>query len=98
MLRPPKLSEEEIHRRLQDLPGWERAGDRIRRELRFDDFAAAFGFVTRLALRAEKLDHHPEWSNVYDRVRIELSTHDAGGLTALDFELAGEANRILCEG
>jgi 4a-hydroxytetrahydrobiopterin dehydratase len=98
MARPAKLTEDEIRARLERVPAWTRSGDRIRRELRFADFGAAFGFMARLALAAEKLDHHPEWSNVYDRVTIELSTHDAGGLTALDFELAAAADRILGEG
>jgi 4a-hydroxytetrahydrobiopterin dehydratase len=98
MTRPPKLSEAEILERLADLPHWERADGRLRRELVFPDFVAAFGFMTRLALVAEKLDHHPDWSNVYDRVTIELSTHDAGGLTRLDFELALAADRLLGAG
>lgn len=75
---------------LASLPAW--AGvdgrDAIRRELRFTDFNAAFGFMTKVALMAEKLDHHPEWSNVYNRVEIVLSTHDAGGLTHKDVALA----------
>lgn len=62
--------------------------DAIRRDLRFRDFNAAFAFMTRVALKAEKMDHHPEWSNVYNRVAITLSTHDAGGLTMRDIELA----------
>lgn len=98
MTRPAKLTEEQIRQRLQEVPGWQLVGDRLRRELRFEDFACAFGFMTRLALVAEKLDHHPDWSNVYNRVTLELSTHDAGGLTALDFELAAAANRILGDG
>jgi 4a-hydroxytetrahydrobiopterin dehydratase len=97
MTRPAKLSDEQIRQRLQEVPGWELAGDRLRRELAFADFSTAFGFMTRLALVAEKLDHHPNWSNVYNRVSLELSTHDAGGLTALDFELAAAASRILGE-
>jgi 4a-hydroxytetrahydrobiopterin dehydratase len=98
MPRPPKLTESEIGRLLDAVPGWQRAGDRIRRELTFADFGAAFGFMVRLALVAEKLDHHPEWSNVYNRVTIALSTHDAGGLTELDFQLAAAADRILAVG
>ena len=76
---------------LERLPKWaEVPGDRdaISRTFRFSDFTAAFGFMTRIALMAEKLDHHPEWFNVYNRVVIDLNTHDAGGITTLDFELA----------
>jgi 4a-hydroxytetrahydrobiopterin dehydratase len=75
---------------LADLPGWEAVDgrDAIRRTYRFGDFNAAFGFMTRSALMAEKLDHHPEWSNVYNRVEVLLTTHDAGGVTALDVQLA----------
>lgn len=62
--------------------------DAITRTLRFGDFNAAFGFMARVALKAEQMNHHPEWFNVYNRVEITLSTHDAGGLTALDIELA----------
>lgn len=73
------------------LTGWAvAAGDRpaLARTLRFADFNAAFAFMTRVALKAETMNHHPEWSNVYDRVEILLTTHDAGGVTALDVELA----------
>ena len=65
-----------------------RQGDAIRRTLRFADFAAAFGFMARVALAAEKMDHHPEWSNVYSRVDIVLTTHDADGVTERDVALA----------
>ncbi len=98
MGRPKKLSDEEVRARLTQLGGWELAHGKLRRELRLADFNAAFGFMTRLALVAEKLDHHPEWSNVYNRVTIALSTHDAGGITELDFTLAEAANRLLGEG
>ena len=73
------------------LSGWKIAdGDRdaIEKSFRFADFNAAFGFMTRVALMADKLDHHPEWSNVYNRVQVLLTTHDADGVTALDVELA----------
>lgn len=76
---------------LKTLPSWSRAsGDRpaIERKLKFADFNAAFGFMTRVALKADKMDHHPEWSNVYDRVEVLLTTHDADGVTARDLELA----------
>ncbi len=75
---------------LAELPEWRMVDgrDAIARTLKFADFSAAFGFMTRVALAAEKLDHHPEWSNVWNRVEITLSTHDAGGLTELDIALA----------
>jgi 4a-hydroxytetrahydrobiopterin dehydratase len=76
---------------LKGLPLWrEDAGDRpaIARQLVFADFNAAFGFMTRVALRADKVDHHPEWSNVYNRVDILLTTHDAGGVTMKDVDMA----------
>jgi len=76
---------------LKGLPQWrEDAGDRpaIARKLVFDDFNAAFGFMTRVALKADKVDHHPEWSNVYNRVDILLTTHDAGGVTDKDVAMA----------
>jgi 4a-hydroxytetrahydrobiopterin dehydratase len=82
---------------LKDLPGWEAAaGDRdaIHRSYRFADFNAAFGFMTRAALLAEKLDHHPEWTNVYSRVDVTLATHDANGVTALDVQLAAFMDRV----
>lgn len=86
-----KLSSPEIDSRLHEAHGWALADgerDAIRKTFHFEDFSAAFGFMTRVALLAEKLDHHPEWFNVYNRVEITLSTHDAGGLSALDFKLA----------
>ena len=79
---------------MADLPDWTRTEGRIRREFQFPDFVEAFGFMSRVALVAEKMDHHPNWSNVYNRVVIELETHDAGGLTQLDFELATVADTL----
>ncbi|WP_374513389.1 4a-hydroxytetrahydrobiopterin dehydratase [Brevundimonas sp.] len=76
---------------LRDLPDWREAeGDRpaISRSLTFPDFNAAFGFMTRVALHADKVDHHPEWSNVYNRVEVLLTTHDAGGVTQRDLDMA----------
>jgi 4a-hydroxytetrahydrobiopterin dehydratase len=72
------------------LPGWEPSRDRdaIEKTFQFKDFSAAFGFMTRAALVAEKMDHHPEWTNVYNRVSVTLTTHDAGGLTEKDVALA----------
>jgi len=81
---------------LSGLPGWRAAEgrDALTRTFRFKDFNAAFGFMTRVALLAEKLDHHPEWSNVYNRVEVLLTTHDADGVTALDVKMAGFMDEI----
>ena len=72
---------------------WQHRGVRIERSFRFPDFVSAFSFMTEVALVAERMNHHPEWTNVYGRVDVALSTHDAGGLTRLDFELAEAMNR-----
>lgn len=86
----PRLTEAEITAALATLPGWTRVNDReaMAKRYVFADFVAAFGFMTKVALIAEKMDHHPEWSNVYRTVDVTLATHDAGGLTSLDTELA----------
>ena len=94
MSRPSRLSDAEIADRLALLPGWSLAGGKLRRDFLFRDFSEAFGFMARAALAAEKLDHHPDWSNVWNRVTVELWTHDAGGLTELDFQLAEAMNRL----
>jgi 4a-hydroxytetrahydrobiopterin dehydratase len=87
MARPAKLSVESV---LAQLSGWTAAEGReaIVKSFRFKDFNQAFGFMTRIALAAERLDHHPEWSNVYNRVEVLLATHDADGVTELDLKLA----------
>jgi 4a-hydroxytetrahydrobiopterin dehydratase len=91
-----KLSPKEIETALKELGGWslEEGSAAIARTFIFKNFSEAFGFMTRAALAAEKLDHHPEWSNVYKTVEVRLTTHDAGGLTALDFDLARRMNRF----
>jgi len=91
-----KLSAEARSTALARLAGWTQASgrDAITKTFVFADFNAAFGFMTRAALVAEKMDHHPEWSNVYKTVQVTLSTHDAGGLTALDITLAEAMDRI----
>lgn len=71
-----------------DLPAWSLVNGKLHRELRFADFSQAFGFMTRVALAAEQLGHHPEWGNVWNRVVIDLTTHDTGGLSNLDVALA----------
>ena len=88
-----RLSDTEIAAALAELNAsaaepWQLADGALRKLFRFRDFIAAFGFMTRAALVAQAMDHHPDWRNVYDRVEVALSTHDAGGLTALDVELA----------
>ena len=81
---------------LRSLSDWRHdpAADAITREFKFKDFSEAFGFMTRVALLAQAADHHPEWSNVYNRVTITLSTHSAGGLTGKDVKLAGEIDKL----
>jgi 4a-hydroxytetrahydrobiopterin dehydratase len=85
----PKLSTEEIQKNLKNLPHWQlNTQGKLQKEFTFKDFNEAFGFMSRVALLAEKMDHHPEWFNVYNRVRIELTTHDSSGVTENDVRLA----------
>ncbi len=95
MARPRKLSEAEVAKRLPGIPGWELQDGKLCREFRFPTFVEACSFMSAMALVSEKMDHHPEWCNVYDRVMIELSTHDAGGISARDFEWARRANALV---
>ena len=92
-----KLSPAAAEEALARLDGWTLgpAGGSIERTFEFRNFSEAFAFMTRVALAAEKMDHHPDWSNVYKTVHISLNTHDAGGLTALDFDLAGKIDRLV---
>ncbi len=83
-----KLTPEEITSALGALSDWTVRDNVLQRQFTFADFSEAFAFMTRVALAAERLNHHPDWSNAYNRVRIELTTHDAGGLTEFDFALA----------
>jgi 4a-hydroxytetrahydrobiopterin dehydratase len=92
MARIEKLDDTQIQERLATVPGWSVEGGKLHRELKFADFNEAFGFMTRVALHAEKADHHPEWFNVYSTVRIDLTTHDCGGISARDFDLAAQIN------
>lgn len=91
-----KLSQDRRASALASLKGWREAGthDAIEKSFRFADFNEAFAFMTRVAMLAEKLDHHPEWRNVYNRVEIRLSTHDAGGLSERDIDLARRIDAI----
>ncbi len=90
-----KLGRQAVLEAMKEVDGWSLAEDglSIHRTFTFRNFSEAFAFMTRSALAAEKLDHHPDWSNVYKTVTVKLNTHDAGGLTALDFELAKRMNR-----
>ncbi|MCO6437784.1 MAG: 4a-hydroxytetrahydrobiopterin dehydratase [Phycisphaerae bacterium] len=90
----PKLTEQEIRDILGKLPGWDVKGGKLHREFKFADFVEAFGFMSRAALVAESMNHHPEWSNVYNRVQVDLTTHDAGGITSKDTQLAVKMNAL----
>lgn len=89
-----KLSAEDIQQRLTALSQWTLKDGKLHREYKFGSFVEAFGFMASCALAAEKRDHHPEWFNVYNRVTVDLTTHDAGGISARDFELATEMERL----
>ena len=86
--RPTKLNESEIATALAKLPAWKVEASKLHREYKFPDFIVAFGFMSSAALVAQAMDHHPEWFNVYSTVRVDLATHDAGGITSLDVQLA----------
>jgi 4a-hydroxytetrahydrobiopterin dehydratase len=88
------VNETDIRSSLASLPDWQLHDNAIHRELRFRDFVDAFGFMAAVALCAERANHHPEWSNVYNRVNIRLTTHDTGGVSERDFALAAEIDRL----
>lgn len=92
MGRPDKLSEAEVAAKLAQLPGWSLTAGKLTRTFQFADFATAMAFMVAVAIHADRLDHHPNWSNVYNRVEVTLWTHDVGGLTGLDFALAAKMN------
>ena len=94
MPRPDVLSDDDLAAALGGLPRWAVVDGKLHREYRFDDFARAIGFMTAVATTAERIDHHPEWVNVYNRVTVDLVTHDAGGITALDVELARRMDEL----
>lgn len=83
-----RLTDDEVRKRLPELPGWQVKDGKLHREYKFPDFIHAFGFMATAAISIEKMNHHPEWFNVYNRVTVDLTTHDAGGVSASDFELA----------
>lgn len=83
-----RLSDEDINEELKKLQGWSKVNEKLHKEFSFDSFNQAFGFMTRAAMEIEKMNHHPEWFNVYNRITIDLTTHDAGGITKNDVNLA----------
>jgi 4a-hydroxytetrahydrobiopterin dehydratase len=94
-MAPVPLSQDQIAKLPSELPDWRLENGKLHRDLRFADFNAAFGFMARVALVAETLGHHPEWSNVWNKVTIDLTTHDVGGLSDLDVTLAQRINQFL---
>ena len=92
--RPEKLPEAAIAEALKQLPEWKLISGKLHRELKFADFVGAFGFMTQVALLAESMNHHPEWLNVYNKLSVYLTTHDAGGITSNDIKLARILNSI----
>lgn len=94
-MKNDKLSRGEVAAGLRTLKGWSIAKGNLHRLFKFKDFTQAFGFMKRVAVVADRMDHHPSWSNVYNKVTIDLSTHSAGGLTKADFDLAGKIQKIL---
>ena len=89
-----KLTDAQIQENLAQVEGWTIENGKLHKEFQFDNFVSAFGFMTQLALVAESLNHHPEWFNVYNRVTIDLTTHDAGGISDLDFQWAKQTDAI----
>ena len=89
-----RLTDSEIEEALAALDGWSLENGKLNRNFKFANFIEAFGFMTRAAIEAEKMDHHPEWFNVYSKVNVELVTHSAAGITSLDVELAKKMNAL----
>jgi len=90
-----RLSQEDIEEELKGLEGWSVVNEKLHKEFLFDNFNQAFGFMTRSAMEIEKMNHHPEWFNAYNRIIIELTTHDAGGITKNDVNLAKILNSLV---
>lgn len=89
-----KLTDKQIHSAVADLHGWSIVKEKLHREYKFPDFVHAFAFMTAGALAAEKMEHHPEWFNVYNKVTIDLTTHDSAGITSADVQLAAKFEEI----
>jgi 4a-hydroxytetrahydrobiopterin dehydratase len=92
-----KLSDQEIERQIKHLEGWNLVNGKLNRAFEFSNFVEAFGFMAKVALEAEKLNHHPEWRNVYNKLNIDLVTHDIGGISNYDIKLAGAISRLYHE-
>lgn len=90
-----KLSQEQIKNELKNMPGWAVVEGKLHKEFQFEDFNQAFGFMTRAAMHIEKMNHHPEWFNVYNKLIVELTTHDTGGITENDIKLAKILNSLI---
>jgi 4a-hydroxytetrahydrobiopterin dehydratase len=97
-MRPELYTSQKAAEELLLIPGWEIRDNQLHRDFKFRDFKTAFAFMTLAAFEAEKLNHHPDWKNVYSNVSVTLHTHDRGGLTGLDFALAKAMNKILENG
>ncbi len=97
MAKVKKLKAAEVASRLAKLPKWSLANAKLHREYKFADFVQAFGFMSRVALVAESMNHHPEWFNVWSTVKIDLSTHDAGGISEKDFALAEKIEALAAQ-
>ncbi len=89
-----KLSDEQIEKELANLPGWSIVNGKLHKDFVFKDFIEAFGFMSTAALHIEKMNHHPEWFNVYNKIKVDLTTHDAGGITQNDINLARILNSL----
>lgn len=93
-MRPPSLSSDALRLALSDLNAWTVVNGKLHKKFVFNNFVEAFGFMTKVAFWAEKLDHHPDWSNVYKTVTVDLITHDAKGITELDIKLAKQMDLL----
>jgi 4a-hydroxytetrahydrobiopterin dehydratase len=92
-----KLSDQEIEGQIKNLKGWNVVNGKLNRAFEFSSFVRTFGFMTKVALEAEKMNHHPEWFNVYSKLNIDLVTHDIGGISNYDIKLAGVISRLYDE-
>jgi 4a-hydroxytetrahydrobiopterin dehydratase len=93
-MRPERLSEDQIQTELKNLSGWTIKDGKLHKDFVFDDFVDAFGFMSKASLHIERLNHHPEWFNVYNKLSVDLTTHDAGGITQNDVALAKVLNSL----